>query len=287
MATLNGLYVFVESEDVTRSIESTSHPTEQGLDITASIRNQPIEISLTGRIVNNEQYSAATTKSKIQELMKAGSLITYVGRTTASNMQIQSFDSTHNNKTWGGFEYSMTLKQVRIAKPSYVAKQTTTTAQKETQVANPTLEVGATVIFKGGSVYVSSDAKKAAANRGRSTCKITKISTASWSVHQYHLISQDGKMVYGWVDKSNIEGVGTSSTQSNVNGGTQQTTNGTGTAVYYTVKKGDTIYRLVTNNYKSLGKSVQWVIDNNTHAFSRKGDATTLQVGKKLLMGYK
>lgn len=272
---------------MTRAIESTSHPTEQGLPITASIQRQPIEINLSGRIVNNDQYSAATAKSKIQELMNSGSLITYVGRTTARNMQIQSFDSTHTNKVWGGFEYTMTLKEVRIAKPSYVAKQTTTTAQKKTQVASPKLEVGATVIFKGGSVYVSSDAKKAAANRGRSTCKITKISTASWSVHQYHLISKDGGRVYGWVDKSTLEGIGTSATQGKVNGGNKQTTNGTGTAVYHTVKKGDTVYRLVTNNYKSLGKSVQWVINNNPKAFSRKGDATTLQIGKKLLMGYK
>lgn len=287
MATLNGIYVFVESEDVTRAIESTTHPTETGLPITSSIREEPIEISITGRIVNNEQYDAPTAKGKIQELMTSGSLITYIGRTTANNMQIQSFDSTHNNKTWGGFEYSMTLRKVRIAKPSYVAKQATTTAQKETKAANPTLAVGATVIFKGGSVYVSSDAKKAAANRGRSTCKITKISAANWSVHQYHLISQDGGRVYGWVDKSNIEGVGTSSTQSKVNGGIKQVSNGKGTAVYHTVRSGDTVWGLVTKNYKSYGKSVQWVIDNNPSAFSRKGDAKTLKVGARLLVGYK
>lgn len=69
--------------------------------------------------------------------------------------------------------------------------------------------------------------------------------------------------------------------------GTQQVTNGTGNAVYYTVQKGDTIWKLVNTNYKGLGSTVQWVIDNNADAFGTKGDATTLKVGARLLMGYK
>ena len=143
------------------------------------------------------------------------------------------------------------------------------------------------VVFKGGNVYVSSDAKKPAAKRGRSTCKITIINTRSWGIHAYHLISTDGKKVYGWVDKSNIEGLPTSSTNSKTNSGTKQTTSGNSKAVYHKVKKGNTIWTLVNKNYKSLGKSVNWVISNNPNAFSKKGDPKTLKVGVKLLMGYK
>lgn len=69
--------------------------------------------------------------------------------------------------------------------------------------------------------------------------------------------------------------------------GTQQVNNGNGDAVYHTVQKGNTVYVLVTKNYKELGSTVQWVIDNNPNAFSRKGDPTTLKIGAKLLMGYK
>ena len=39
--------------------------------------------------------------------------------------------------------------------------------------------------------------------------------------------------------------------------------------------------------YKELGSTVKWVIDNNPTAFTRKGDAKTLKIGAKLLMGYK
>lgn len=69
--------------------------------------------------------------------------------------------------------------------------------------------------------------------------------------------------------------------------GTQQVSQGDGNAVYHTVQKGNTVYTLVNTNYKELGSTVQWVIDNNPDAFSRKGDPTTLKVGAKLLMGYK
>lgn len=279
------MYVFVESESVRRSIDSTSHPTEQGLPITSTIQKQPIELSITGRIVNNDKYDANTTRAKLQALLDSGSLITYSGRNAISNMQILSFDSDHDNKIWGGLTFTMTLKQVRIAKSSYTEKKPTTTAQKNDKKQNPTLKVGATVVFKGGNVYVSSDATKAAAKRGRSTCKITKINTKSWSKHDYHLISKDGGKVYGWVDKANIEGVASSSTGNKGNGGTQQVNTGKGKEVRHTVKRGDTVYALV-NKYKT-GKSCQWVINNNPSAFSRKGDPTTLQIGKKLLMGYK
>lgn len=76
-------------------------------------------------------------------------------------------------------------------------------------------------------------------------------------------------------------------TQAEEKAGTQQVTNGDKNAIYHTVVKGDTIWNLVNNNYKELNSTVQWVIENNTDGFGTKGDATTLKVGSKLLMGYR
>lgn len=126
---------------------------------------------------------------------------------------------------------------------------------------------------------------------------MTKIGTASWSVHKYHLISTDGGMVYGWVDRSNIDGCVSTGTSGTTNAGTQQiksnktsatTGNATGKMypVYHKVKSGDTVYKLVVQ-YSYLGKSVGWVISNSPNAFSKPGNATTLKVGAYLLMGYK
>lgn len=286
MALINNLYVFVEDEDVSRDINSTTHPVEKGLPITDTIRSEPLVISLKGKIVQTGNVKASKILSKIIQLQKSGSLIKYSGRNVASNMQIQSFNSSHPYTNAGGLDFDMELKEVRIAKSAYDGSKNT--GNKTAKNTNTKIEVGSIVIFKGGAVYKSSDAKTAAARRGRSTCKVTIISTKSYSVHQYHLISNDGGKVYGWVDKSNIETIGSGKTASTTKSGTQQvSSSGNKKAVYHTVKKGDTVWGLVNNNYKELGTSVQWVIDKNPSAFSRKGDARTLQVGKKLLMGYK
>ena len=59
-----------------------------------------------------------------------------------------------------------------------------------------------TVTFTGGPVYKSSTATKATTTKNASTCKVTAINEKG--THPYHCISQDGKGVYGWVDKANV-----------------------------------------------------------------------------------
>lgn len=287
MALLNNLYVHVTSEGMTREVDTTSHPVEKGIPTTDTVRPKAISISISGKIVDYDSVKASEVIEKLEAWQKSGSLIEYRGRNAVNSMQIRSFDSDHPNTNSGGADFSMELVQVRIAKSAYVPKKASTKEKEAAAKKNVAITVGSKVIFKGGNVYVSSDAKKAAAKRGRSTCKVTKISLKAWSVHQYHLISTDGGKVYGWVDKANIEGVASTGTSGKTNAGTQQVKTGSKKAVYHTVKKGDTVWALVNNKYKHLGKSCKWVIDNNPKCFSRKGDATTLKVGSKLLMGYK
>ena len=220
MALINNIYVQVIDESVSRDTKVTQHPVEEGLPLTSTVKSEPKGISLSGKIVDTSAYTAETIISKLDELRKSGSLINYKGRNVAGNFQIKSFGTSHPNTIWGGAEFTMELVETRIAKSAYNPK-------KSTAASTPKLEVGALVVFTGGKVYVSSDATKAAATRGRQTCKITQISTKSWSVHQYHLISTEKKYpynVYGWVDKANIEGTGSNGTAATTNGGTQQVT---------------------------------------------------------------
>lgn len=288
MAVINGLYIHVTEESLSSDVDGTSHPVESGIPLTDTVKASALSISLSGLIVDYGNKKAADVIAQLKKWQKSGYLIEYRGRNVASSMQIRGFESNYTNKVNGGAEFSMELIQVRIAKSAYVPKKTST-KKKETAAKTTVVEikVGSIVVFKGGSVYVSSDAKKASATRSRSTCKVTKISTKSYSVHQYHLISTDGKKVYGWVDKANIEGTTSTSTSGKTNAGTQQVTTGSKKAVYHTVKKGDTVWALVNKSYKNLGKTTKWVIDNNPKCFSKKGDATTLKIGSKLLMGYK
>ena len=242
---------------------------------------------MTGKIVKVGSIPANAIVVGLENLMQNGSLVKYIGRNSVVNMQIQSFNHSHSNTIAGGCDFDMTLRVVRIAQPSY--KSTSTKSNNNTNKTSTTpkstsIKTGDVVIFTGGNVYVSSTASQPAANRGKSTCKVTIINT---NKHPYHLISSDGGKVYGWVDKANVQTKSSTTTKATTSKSTKQVTSGDNKAVYHTVKKGNTVWGLVNNNYKSLGKSVQWVIDNNPKCFSKKGDPTTLIVGSKLLMGYK
>lgn len=304
MAILNGLYIHVVDESAEREVESTSHPVESGIPTTDTVQSKALKISLSGKIVDYDGMKASQVLAKIEAWQEAGTIILYQGRNVASSMQIRSFQSSHPNTNNGGADFSMTLVQVRIAKSAYVPKKESDTEKAEAAKKNVTITVGSIVVFKGGSVYVSSDAKKKAATRNRSTCKVTKISTKPWSVHQYHLISTDGGKVYGWVDKGDIEGCETTSTSGTTNAGTQQvkpssssastttssTTSSSGKQypVYHKVKSGDVLYKLVEQySYLSPKPRISTVMANSPDAFTKPGVATSLKVGAYLLMGYK
>lgn len=193
MATLNGLYVFIETEDFSHEIEVTSHAVEEGVNLTDHIKRTGDVVSLKGRIVG-DNYDA--TVEALLNMQSKGTLIKYVGTETFDNMVITSFERGKANTVYGGCTFTMELYQVRIAKSPYKKK--------------------------------------------------------------------DGK----------------------TNGGTQQKEkNSKSKYVYHTVKKGDTVWALVNGPYKSLGSTCNQIMSWNPHAFSRKGDFGTLQIGAKLKMG--
>ena len=181
MALINNYYVHVIEENVTSGIESTTHPVEKGLDITDTIRKTPKEISLTGKIVKVGSIPANAIVVGLENLMQNGSLVKYIGRNSVVNMQIQSFNHSHSNTIAGGCDFDMTLRVVRIAQPSY--KSTSTKSNNNTNKTSTTpkstsIKTGDVVIFTGGNV-LSSTASQPAANRGKSTCKVTIINTLS------------------------------------------------------------------------------------------------------------
>jgi hypothetical protein len=72
---------------------------------------------------------------------------------------------------------------------------------KPPTASNTEYKVGDIVTFNGGPVYGSSNASTATTTKGVSRCKVTQVYNGK---HPYHLISEDGKGVYGWVDAASI-----------------------------------------------------------------------------------
>lgn len=87
---------------------------------------------------------------------------------------------------------------VKKRDPKPIAKKATS-AKSENKVA---INKGDKVKFKGGPVYVSSDAASPAANRGTANCDCTIVNS---NKHPYHLIHYSGDIVYGWVNASDCE----------------------------------------------------------------------------------
>lgn len=117
MAYLNDYYIFVETEDVTRGVEVSSHPVESGLDITDNVKRSPVSISLSGEIVGD---NASTILSNIQALHQSGKYVKYSGRNILKNAIIETFDTGHPNTISGGCSFSMTLKEIRVANSAYI-----------------------------------------------------------------------------------------------------------------------------------------------------------------------
>ena len=131
MATINGLYVFVDSEEVSFNVEATEHPVESGIDITDHVRRKAFTLTISGEIVGK---NANSTLSKLKQIHNNGELCKYSGRNAISNCLITSFATGHPNTIWGGCKFSMTLKEVRTATTSY--KKTKTTTKTGTQQVN-------------------------------------------------------------------------------------------------------------------------------------------------------
>ncbi len=152
------VYVLQESEDLAHNVESTTHPVEKGIDITDHVKRNPIELSISGKIIgyttrtkcpvcgeplreyginqkcaychtnlkNLKGHTAPEILEAIKRIQKAGLVVTYTGRNAISNLQIQSFSTSHPYTNTGGCDFSMTLKEVRFAKQAYVPSKNTT-----------------------------------------------------------------------------------------------------------------------------------------------------------------
>jgi hypothetical protein len=66
-------------------------------------------------------------------------------------------------------------------------------------------KAGDIIQFTGGGVFVSSTASIPAHSRGASRCKIT--ATADNNRNPYHLISEDGVGVRGWVRERDVTAI--------------------------------------------------------------------------------
>lgn len=129
MALLNNYYIFVKDEDVNRGVSISEHPVEKGLDITDNVKRNPKVISISGEIVGKD---AKKTLEKIEALHFNGKYVKYIGCNILNNALISDFSTSNTNEIYGGYAFTMEIKEVRIAKTPLVVKKTTSSKKKST-----------------------------------------------------------------------------------------------------------------------------------------------------------
>lgn len=118
MALINDVYVFVKTEDVSREATASSHPVEEGIDLTDHVRRSPLVLSLSGEIVGTDYEDSI---AELEQLQKAGGLVEYVGVNMLSDALITKFTTSHDGTIRGGCSFSAEIREVRIAASPFTA----------------------------------------------------------------------------------------------------------------------------------------------------------------------
>lgn len=125
MGKLAGYTIANIQESFTNTVNVTSYPMEKGLPITDGVQRQPKTFSIAGKILAKNNSEAKKIYAALEKKQNAGTLVTYVGRTTAKNVIITSMSPSYDSTVGNGMNISIDLQEIKIAKSPYVKKKTT------------------------------------------------------------------------------------------------------------------------------------------------------------------
>lgn len=117
MAKLGDVIVHVEKESYRDSVNATEYGVERGEPFTDHIEAKPAELSLTAVIVGS---GASAKVEKLREYMRKGTLLRYVGRSTASDVVILDIGRDYTAEIGNGVAIYITVRKIRIAKSPWV-----------------------------------------------------------------------------------------------------------------------------------------------------------------------
>lgn len=158
---LQGYLIHGISEDFDKPGELPSQPVEDGMDLTDHVTVGAMTLSLTGILTRPTPERVQTLIDRIESWKAAGTRLQYEGSKIVQNVAIKDFRYTKDAKNRNGYNFSMTLQQIRIGKPSYV-KTTTPAATKpvtssgQKQTANTNTKEKYHIVKKGDTYWALS-----------------------------------------------------------------------------------------------------------------------------------
>lgn len=155
-SVIDGYLVQVFSEGTGNKMDVTQQPVEEGLSLTDHVERKPQVISLSGLLIRPTKERVERLINQLELRMRNGTVITYEGRRIYTNMVIESFDYDADASIGNGYTFSMTLIEVRMAKPSYVKETKPVTTSGSKQTANKNTGPIMHVIKKGETYWAIS-----------------------------------------------------------------------------------------------------------------------------------
>ncbi len=105
----------VESDQPGYSVKVTSHPVESGGSVADHVEQQPLSLTINGRITGKD---AASRLQKIKKYMEDGTMVSYRNRIAVTGILIVDFKPVHDKTDRKGFAFTITFTSVKIAKTS-------------------------------------------------------------------------------------------------------------------------------------------------------------------------
>lgn len=108
----------IESEELDESSSTTDHALEDGEQITDHVENNPIVLSISGVIIDPSDEKLL----KLREYRENREILNYNYRSRLETVLITSFKPKKDKNIKDGYSFSMTLKQIRMAKAPNVIR---------------------------------------------------------------------------------------------------------------------------------------------------------------------
>ena len=151
MAKLGSYKIGVVEESGAFGVEATKHPVEKGVSLTDHVQRELETFTISGKVVGT---NAAKVEAYFKTQMNAGKPVVYIGKMRLSNVIILNFNKTHTSSVSNGFGFSMTLREVRIAKSSLVRKKTTAAGtQQKKPASQPKSKETYYIVKKGDTLW--------------------------------------------------------------------------------------------------------------------------------------
>lgn len=97
---------------VSESSTSTDHALEDGEQISDHVQSDPITLSLSGTLYGDHEQKVL----KLREFREKGIVFTFDYMTNYGNVIIVDFNRDYTSSVKDGFNFTMSLKQIKLAK---------------------------------------------------------------------------------------------------------------------------------------------------------------------------